>query len=76
MIKVDVLGYTSKIYKSGYNTEIINKQCNTGYPLEPLGGLYRGPPSMFIDVNKIKRCAYETLNQVQCLVTMNAKLLQ
>ena len=26
---------------SGYNTEMINKQCNAGVPLETPGGLYR-----------------------------------
>ena len=51
------------------------KQCNAGYPLETPGGLYRGPPSMLINVDKIKRCACETLNQVQCSITMNVNLL-
>ena len=51
--------------------EMINKQCNAGDPLETPGGLYRGPPSMLINVNSIKRCACETLNQVQCSITMN-----
>ena len=32
----------------GYNTEMINTQCNTGDPLETPGGLYRGPPSMIM----------------------------
>ena len=50
---------------------MINKQCNAGDPLENPGGLYRGPPSMLINVNTIKRCACETLNQVQCSITMN-----
>ena len=50
--------------------------CNAGDPLETSGGLYRGPPSMLIYVNTIKRCACETLNQVQCSITMNVKLLQ
>ena len=39
-----------KIYNSGYSTEIVNEQCNTGDPLETSGGLYRGPPSMLIYV--------------------------
>ena len=70
-MKMNLLGYTCKIYNSGYNTEMINKQCNAGDPLETPGGLYRGPPSMLINVNTIKRCACETLNQVQCSITMN-----
>ena len=37
-----------KIYNSGYSTEIVNEQCNTGDPLETSGGLYRGPPYMLI----------------------------
>ena len=45
------LGYIYKIYNIGYNTEIINKQCTTGDPLETPGGLYRGPSSMLINVN-------------------------
>ena len=56
--------------------EIVNEQCNTGDPLETSGGLYRGPPSMLIYVNTIKCCACETLNLVQCSITMNVKLLQ
>ena len=67
-MKMNLLGYTYKIYTShGYNTEMINRQCNEGDPLETPGGLYRGPPSMLIT---IKRCACETLNQVQCSITM------
>ena len=65
MIKMNLLGCTYKICNSGYNIEIIKKQCNAGDPLETPGGLYRGPPSMVINVNTIKRCACETLNQVQ-----------
>ncbi len=72
---MNLLGYTYKIYNSGYNTAMINKQCNTGDPLETPGGLYRGPPFMLINANPIKRCACETLNQVQCSITMNVNLL-
>ena len=71
MTKMNLLCYTCKIYNSGYNTEMINKQCNAGDPLETPGALYRGPHSMLINVNTIIRCAYETLNQVQCSITMN-----
>ena len=70
-MKMNLLGYTCKIYNSCYNTEMINKQCNAGDPLETPGGLYRGPPSMLINVNTIKRRACQTLNQVQCSITMN-----
>ena len=65
-----------KIYNGGYSTEIVNEQCNTGDPLETSGGLYRGPPSMLIDINTIKCCACETLHLVQSSITMNVKLLQ
>ena len=41
-MKMNLLGYTCKLYNSGYNTEMINKQCNAGDPLETPGGLYRG----------------------------------
>ena len=62
-------------YNRGYNTEIINKQCNTGYPLETLG---RPIPrtTLYDNVNTIKRCACQTLNHVKCSITMNVKLLQ
>ncbi len=72
---MNLLCYTYKIYNSGYNTEMINTQCNAGDPLETPGDLYRGPPSMLINVNTIKMYACETLNQVQCSITMNVKLL-
>ena len=67
--------HNTKKYNSGYSTEIVNEKCNTGDPLETSGGLYRGPPSMLIYVNTIKCCACETLNLVQCSITMNVKLL-
>ena len=77
-MNMNLLGYTYTIFNSGYNTEMVNEQCNAGDPLETSGGLYRGPPSMLIYVNTIKICACETLknNQVQCSITMNVKLLQ
>ena len=75
-MNMNLLGYTYKIFNSGYNTEMVNKQCNAGDPLETSGGLVRGPPSMLIYVNTIERCACETFNQVQCSITMNVKLLQ
>ena len=75
-MNMNVLGYTYNIFNSGYKTELVNKQCNAGDPLETSGGLYRGPPSMLIYVNTIKICACETLNQVHCSITMNVKLLQ
>ena len=50
---------------------MINKQCNAGDPLETLGGLYRGPPSkLMVMQNKLRAC--ETVNQVQCSVTMKS----
>ncbi len=75
-MNMNLLGYTYKIFNSCYNTEMGNKLCNAGDPLETSGGLYRGPPSMLIYVNTIKICTCETLNQVQCSITMNVKLLQ
>ena len=53
MMKINLLGYSCKIYNSGYNTEMINKECNAGDPLETPGGLYRGPPSMLINNKKM-----------------------
>ena len=63
LMNINLLGYTYKMFSSGYSTEMVNKQCNAGDPLETY-------------VNTIKRCACETLNQVQCSITMNVKLLQ
>ena len=75
-MNMHLLGYTYKIFNSGYNTELVNRQCNADDPLKTSGGLYRGPPSMLIYVNTIKRCACDRLNQVQCSITMNVRLLQ
>ena len=52
---MNLLGYTYKIYNRGYNTEIINKQCNTGYPLETPG---RPIPrtTLYDNVNNKKMC--------------------
>ena len=61
---MNLLGYTYKIYNSGYNTDMNNKPCNTGDPLETPGGLYRGPPSMFKMLIQYKSCACETVNKV------------
>ena len=36
----EFIRYTYKIYNSGYNTEMINKQCNAGDNLETPGGLW------------------------------------
>ena len=74
-MNMNLLGYTYKIFSSGYNTEMVNKQCNAGDPLETSGGLYRGPPSMLIYGNTIKTCPCETLNQVQCSITMNVYII-
>ncbi len=61
LMNMSLLGYTYKICNSSYNTDMVNKQCNAGDPLETY-------------VNTIKRCACETLNQVQCSITLNVKL--
>ena len=44
-LKMNLFGYTYKIYDIGYKTEMMSKECNAGDPLETPGGLYRGPPS-------------------------------
>ena len=44
-MKMNLFGYTYKIYDIGYKTEMMSKECNAGDPLETPGGLYRGPPS-------------------------------
>ena len=41
--KMNLFGYTYKIYDIGYKTEMMSKECNAGDPLETPGGLYRGP---------------------------------
>ena len=65
---MNLLGYTYKIFNSSYNTEMVNKQCNAGDPLETSGGLYRGPSSMLIYGDTIKGCACETLNRCNVLL--------
>ena len=45
VMKMNLFGYTYKIYDIGYKTEMMSKECNAGDPLETPGGLYRGPPS-------------------------------
>ena len=50
LMNMSLLGYTYKICNSSYNTDMVNKQCNAGDPLETSGGLYRGPHSMLIYV--------------------------
>ena len=39
--KMNLFGYTYKIYDIGYKTEMMSKECNSGDPLETPGGLYR-----------------------------------
>ena len=34
MMNINLLGYTYKIFNSGYNTEMVNKQCNARDPRE------------------------------------------
>ena len=43
--KMNLFGYTYKIYDIGYKTEMMSKERNAGDPLETPGGLYRGPSS-------------------------------
>ena len=62
-MKINVLCYTYKIYNSRYSTDMINKQCNAGDPLETPGGVYRGP--------QYKICALcEIVNQVSCSIAI------
>ena len=71
---MNLFGYTYKIYDIGYKTEMMNKECNAGDPLETPGGLYRGPPSnentIFKKMCMCKRCACRTLNLNQCNVRL------
>ena len=53
---------------------MINEQCNEGDPPETPGGLYRGQTSILINVNAMKICACEALNQMPCSINMNVKL--
>ena len=39
-MNMNLLGYTYKIFNSGYNTEMGNKQCNAGDPLETPGAKF------------------------------------
>ena len=71
---MNLLGYTYKTYNRGYKTEMINKQCNTGDPLETPVGIPR--TTIYGSVNTIQICACQTLNQLKCSITMNVKLLE
>ena len=46
--KMNLFGYTYKIYDIGYKTEMMSKECNSGDPLETPGGLYLLKVSLFL----------------------------
>ena len=76
--KMNLFGYTYKIYDIGYKTEMTSKECNSGDPLETPGGLYRGPPSNENTIFK-KMCMPNIkfkFKSVQCSFTMNVNQLQ
>ena len=74
--KMNVFGYTYKIYDIGYKTEMMSKECNAGDPLETPGGLYRVPPSNENTIFKKMCMPNIKLKSVQCSFTMNVNQLQ
>ena len=75
-MKMNLFGYTYKIYDIGYKTEMMSKECNAGDPLETPGGLYRGHLLMDYTIFK-KMCMLNIkCKSVQCSFTMNVNQLQ
>ena len=74
--KMNLFGYTYKIYDIGYKTEMMSKECNSGDPLETPGGLYRGPPSNENTIFKKMCMPNIKFKSVQCSFTMNVNQLQ
>ena len=74
--KMNLFGYTYKIYDIGYKTEMMSKECNAGDPLETPGGLYRGPPSNENTIFKKMCMPNIKFKSVQCSFTMNVNQLQ
>ena len=71
MKKMNLFGYTYKIYDIGYKLEMMSKECNAGDPLETPGGLYRGPPSNENTIFKNMCMPNIQFKSVQCSFTMN-----
>ena len=74
--KMNLFGYTYKIYDIGYKTEMMSKECNSGDPLETPGGLYRGQPSNENTIFKKMCMPNIKFKSVQCSFTMNGNQLQ
>ena len=74
--KMNLFGYTYKIYDIGYKTEMTSTECNSGDPLETPGGLYRGPPSNENTIFKKMCMPNIKFKSVQCSFTMNVNQLQ
>ena len=75
MKKMNLFGYTYKIYDNGYKTEMRSKECNAGDPLETPGGLYRGPPSNENTIFK-KMCMFVYYECQSVTVVVRAVLVQ
>ena len=74
--KMNLFGYTCKIYDIGYKTEMMSKECNSGDPLATPGGLYRGPPSNENTIFKKMCMPNIKFKSVQCSFSMNVNQLQ
>ena len=74
--KMNLFGYTYKIYDIRYKTEMMSKECNAGDPIETPGGLYRGPPSNENTIFKKMCMPNIKFKSVQCSFTMNVNQLQ
>ena len=79
-MKMNLFDYTYKIlYNSGHNnyTEMNNKQCNAGDPLETPGGLHRGPPSkwrIWCGVNRLGDRGVNRLGDNSAFVNLAGQL--
>ena len=60
MMNLNLFGYTYKIYDIGYKTEMMNKECNAGDPLETREAYIED--HLLMKIQYLKRCACRTLN--------------
>ena len=67
-MKMNLFGYTYKIYDIGYKTEMMSKECNSGDPLETPEAYIED--HLLMKIQYLKRCACRTLNLNQCNVRL------
>ena len=75
-MKMNLFGYTYKIYDIGYKTEMMSKECNAGDPLEPREAYIED--HLLMDYTIFKKMCMPNIKfkSVQCSFTMNVNQLQ